>query len=261
LRQPLSLGQATNPTDDLLFSTVEALEVADTFESSFVQMSSRHEATVERMLELMAETDVFHFSGHAFYDPQEPFQSGLLCAPKNDRSEALTLGTIIERVSAIRSRFVVLSACETGQVELSDKLNDFLGLPGGFIVAGASTVLATLWRVDDLATALLLGKFFELWDDGRKSSAEALRGAQQWLRTEVTVEVVTEKLAMWLDQSLDINQELEVQHGMWAARLDRTAHPFQDELYWAPFYVTGYFTQPDRKEASASTRIPEKQTG
>jgi CHAT domain len=106
-------------------------------------------------------------------------------------------------------------------------------------------VLATLWLVDDLATCLLLGKFFELWERGHKSAAEALRAAQKWLRAEVTVEDVTEKMADWLDRASDVDEALEVQHGMWAARPDRTARPFRDELYWAGFYVTAVLIKID----------------
>jgi CHAT domain-containing protein/tetratricopeptide (TPR) repeat protein len=242
----LHFGQAMNPTEDehLPFSIIEAREAALSLGSSSTKILSGRKATVERTLTLLKNSDVFHFSGHAFYDVQEPFRSGLFCSPRRNKSGILTLATILDRMSTIRSRFVILSACETGQVQADDALNDFLGLPGGFVAVGANAVLATLWRVDDLATCLLLGKFFELWNRDNQSAPEALLAAQQWLRSKVTVKDVCEKLAAWLEDSLDLNEKLSVVHGRWLAKLDQSAHPFEDEIYWAAFYITGLLHPP-----------------
>jgi CHAT domain-containing protein/tetratricopeptide (TPR) repeat protein len=237
----LHFGQAVNPTEDehLPFSIIEASEVVRNLGGSSTKMLPGRKATIERTLALLKNCDVFHFSGHAFYDIQEPFRSGFFCSPRRNESGILTLATILDRISSILSRFVILSACETGQVQANDALNDFLGLPGGFVAVGANAVLATLWRVDDLATCLLLGKFFELWNRVGQSAPEALLAAQQWLRSKVTVKDVCEKLAEWLEDSLDLNEGLAVVHGRWLARRDQSAYPFEDEIYWAAFYITG----------------------
>jgi len=136
---------------------------------------------------------------------------------------------------------MILSACETGQVELEDKLNDFLGLPGGFIVAGAKAVLATLWRIDDLASCLLLEKFFELWGDNPGCAPEALALAQQWMRKDLTVEYVKDKIEFWRKDIHDRKEEkvLLEQCRYWRARRDVNSLPFKDEIFWAAFYLTG----------------------
>jgi tetratricopeptide (TPR) repeat protein len=72
---------------------------------------------------------------------------------------------------------VVLSACETGLGEVAGGEGVF-GLQRAFHTAGAHDVIATLWRVDDEATAALMKLFFrKLWIEGKPPLA-ALREAQ-----------------------------------------------------------------------------------
>jgi CHAT domain-containing protein/tetratricopeptide (TPR) repeat protein len=84
----------------------------------------------------------------------------------------------------LTARLVVLSACETGlgSGALADVPagDDWVGLVRSFLYAGASNVLATLWRVEDLATARLMRSFYQSFENGR-SSAEALALAQRAL--------------------------------------------------------------------------------
>jgi CHAT domain-containing protein len=71
----------------------------------------------------------------------------------------------------------VLSACETGLGETAGGEGVF-GLQRAFHVAGTRTVIATLWKVDDQATAALMSLFYHhLWRE-QKTPLEALRLAQ-----------------------------------------------------------------------------------
>jgi CHAT domain-containing protein/tetratricopeptide (TPR) repeat protein len=69
---------------------------------------------------------------------------------------------------------LTLSACQTAE---GDK-RATLGLAGVAIRAGARSTLASLWRVDDRATALLMGEFYRQLATAKVSKAEALRRAQ-----------------------------------------------------------------------------------
>jgi CHAT domain len=57
---------------------------------------------------------------------------------------------------------VALSACETGFYDINRNADEFIGLPATFMQIGATGVLGSLWQVDDLATALLMARFYDL---------------------------------------------------------------------------------------------------
>lgn len=78
---------------------------------------------------------------------------------------------------------VVLSACETAAGKLY-RAEGIVGLTRAFMVAGASRVLCSLWKVDDAATRAFMGKFYELWKDEGLPAATALRRAQDHLRAQ-----------------------------------------------------------------------------
>ena len=74
---------------------------------------------------------------------------------------------------------VVMSACQSGLGETSGE--GVFGLQRGFKLAGANTLLMSLWKVDDTATQLLMTDFYRNYLSG-KSKQESLRHAQQSLR-------------------------------------------------------------------------------
>src|SRR5262249_5378322 len=72
---------------------------------------------------------------------------------------------------------VVLSACETG---LGKQISGegLIGMTRGFMYAGASRVVASLWNVSDVATAQLMGEFYRAMQKDHQTPAAALRAAQ-----------------------------------------------------------------------------------
>ncbi|MBY0232727.1 MAG: CHAT domain-containing protein [Gemmataceae bacterium] len=78
---------------------------------------------------------------------------------------------------------VTLSACETGLGKVAGG-EGLLGLQRAFAVAGARTVVASLWKVDDEATKALMERFYsDLWKK-RMGKLEALAEAQRWMLKE-----------------------------------------------------------------------------
>jgi CHAT domain-containing protein len=75
---------------------------------------------------------------------------------------------------------IVLSACETA----TGDRRSALGLAGMAVRSGAASTLASLWSVDDLATAELMQQFYETLVKKGVSKAEALRVAQRGVRSE-----------------------------------------------------------------------------
>ncbi|BBD60368.1 TPR repeat protein [Nostoc sp. HK-01] len=75
---------------------------------------------------------------------------------------------------------LVLSACQTAS---GDKRAG-LGIAGFALRSGARSTLATLWSVDDQATATIMGEFYKQFANTKESKAEALKRAQMLLLTD-----------------------------------------------------------------------------
>jgi CHAT domain-containing protein len=86
----------------------------------------------------------------------------------------------VEALDLSGVELAVLSACETGLGEEAGG-EGLLGLQRAFQVAGARTVVSSLWTVPDEPTSLLMQRFYDnLWRR-RMSKIEALREAQIWM--------------------------------------------------------------------------------
>ena len=79
-----------------------------------------------------------------------------------------------DRVQKNSLDLLVMSACETA---VGDN-RATLGLAGVAVKAGAQSTLASLWKVKDTSTAVLMGEFYRELKTGNISKAEALRRAQ-----------------------------------------------------------------------------------
>jgi tetratricopeptide (TPR) repeat protein len=119
---------------------------------------------------------VLHFATHGRAGWHEPLASELRLAG----GESLTLGDLLD-LKLVDVRLVVLSACETAVpgMKLPDEV---VGLPTGLLQAGAAGVVASLWSVEDVSTAMLMEHFYRAWRENGLEPAEALRRAQRWLR-------------------------------------------------------------------------------
>jgi CHAT domain-containing protein/Tfp pilus assembly protein PilF len=105
--------------------------------------------------------------------------SGLVLAGANldQPDRGILTAEAIAGLPLDKLELAVLSACETGLGEVGGGEGVF-GLQRAFHVAGCRTVVASLWKVDDQATAALMGLFYHhLWEEG-KPPLEALREAQ-----------------------------------------------------------------------------------
>ncbi len=130
-------------------------------------------------------------------------RSGLALAGANARRSVGGEDGILTAAEASQldlqgTQLVVLSACETGTGDVANGEGVY-GLRRALVLAGAQSQLVSLWKVDDAATVLLMGAYYQRLRRG-EGRAQALHSAQATLRADPA-----------------------------------TAHPF----YWAPFIPVG----------------------
>lgn len=130
------------------------------------------DATRTQLQQLAPAADILHIACHGRFRSDNPFFSALHLADG---------WMIVHDAYALRLKcaLVALSACETGLSALAPG-DDLVGLARGFLLAGAPSLLVSLWMVDDAATAELMTHFYRSLLSGLRPAA-ALRQAQRAL--------------------------------------------------------------------------------
>ena len=185
---PLPPGEEApdGPLDRLAGSRQEAEVIA-----ALVPPASRLvalDAGASRQLVLgggLAGYRILHFATHGLFDSEHPALSGLALsrfdAAGRPVDGLLHLGDIYGL--ELHADLVVLSGCRTA-LGREIQGEGLVGLTQGFHYAGAPRVMASLWRVQDLAMAELMGRFYQgLLRDGLAAAA-ALRAAQRGMRRD-----------------------------------------------------------------------------
>jgi tetratricopeptide (TPR) repeat protein len=181
----------------------EAMAIAEMFGQRGwkAQVFLGQDASVPKLEAAADSATIVHLAAHGLVGTRtRPTDSSLALAqpvtPTVDDIGFLTLDRLLDRWNGkLQScQLVVLSACDTQRgVEVGDSL---LALPWGFFHAGSPSVVASLWQVDDDATALLMRRFYQnlLGEYDRRTLGDesfsggqpmpkstALREAQYWL--------------------------------------------------------------------------------
>jgi CHAT domain-containing protein len=118
---------------------------------------------------------LFHFAGHAVFDPDRPGASFLVLAPAGGAVDRLT-AMDVEHLQLRDLRLVVLAACRT-QRSATGRSGGFTGLSAAFLAAGAGGVVGSTWRVNERLTNHLMLEFHRQYR-ALGNAAEALRRAQ-----------------------------------------------------------------------------------
>jgi CHAT domain-containing protein len=128
----------------------------------------------------LSDFPILHFATHGVLDPEDPAASGLLLSQVNECGETVNgmLSNQEIRQMKLGAELVVLSACDSGVEELSSE-HESNSVAHSFLQAGARRVVASLWKVNDAATAELMKRFYQkLYAGAALRPAEALRAAQ-----------------------------------------------------------------------------------
>jgi CHAT domain-containing protein/tetratricopeptide (TPR) repeat protein len=122
-----------------------------------------------------------HFATHGLLDEIHPELSGLLLSQVNRQGDKVDgFFTTLDAFNLkLNADLVVLSGCRTA-LGKEVKGEGLMGLTRGFMYAGARRVMASLWQVNDDATAELMKRFYqETLGEKKMLPAAALRAAQR----------------------------------------------------------------------------------
>ena len=152
-----------------------------------------------------------------------------------DIAECLTLTEIFD-LQLSKCRLVALSACETGLTDARNTTDEYIGLPSSFFYAGATSVLSTLWAVNDVSTAILMIKFYELLgSETRPRVSVALRESQLWLR-----DLSVGDLLKWTAASKLLSSEHQQKiQSRYSRGYKQDYQPYHAPMYWAAFCAVG----------------------
>jgi len=235
-----------NPTGDLYYTDLEVKNILPLFPSSQVLAKQDASETAVKTNQEMLDSHCHHFACHGEFNLESPLESALILA-KDESSEdgRLTLAEIFG-LSLNQCRLVTLSACETGITPVASATDsytyeynsdEYISLPSGFLYAGSPSVVSSLWKVDDFATAFLMIKFYQnlcrLQTRKTGAVAVALNQAQIWLRdvTKEELEEWTNHLSLTPTQRADLFDLFEDE--------ETKEQPFQSPYYWAAFCAIG----------------------
>jgi CHAT domain-containing protein len=179
-------------------------------------------ATTADTLHALSAPGVVHLDCHGLAQPDRPLDSALHLA-----DGALTIRDVLE--ADVRSRMVVLAACETA-MSGTDLPDEAVSLPSSLLQAGATAALGSLWAVPAQSTALLMRFFYSAWRDHGVEPAVALRRAQCQLRDATNDELIA------LAPSLMTTPEGQ---SALARRLWAGGRPFSGPEHWAGFVCVG----------------------
>lgn len=135
--------------------------------------------------EALSEFRILHFATHGIVDDEHPELSGIILSLVNEQGQSrngfLRLHDIYQLT--LPAELVVLSACRTG-LGKEVRGEGVVGLTRGFMYAGSKSVVATLWQVDDDATAFFMERFYTALLRDHATPAAALQSAKRemWLQ-------------------------------------------------------------------------------
>jgi CHAT domain-containing protein len=250
-----------NPTSDLKYTDLEVTSIAPKFAISQILPGKEASKTnlLEKYLHQLQNAHCAHFSCHGSFNPDDPLKSFLILSggiisgdsPSRagteenesdcyvewregktaDINNCLTLADIL-LLQFKHCRLVVLSACETALIDTKNR-SDYIGLPTGFLHAGAMGTLASLWAVNALSTALMMVKFYEVLQPG-VSIGQALHDTQRWFKSATTSDLLE-----WVEGSDSFEGEQKEDVTEYLGRYKLTVKPYGDVYHWGAFCAIG----------------------
>jgi CHAT domain-containing protein len=180
LRSFDGLGSGRGALGRLPFSRREADAIKSLIPEKDVMLALGFRASVATATSPeLSQYRYVHFATHGLLNSEQPELSGILLSSYDEFGKRQNGFLQLHDVYNLKlsADLVVLSACETA-LGKDIRGEGLVGLTRGFMYAGVPRIVASLWNVDDAATAELMGMFYKAMLTEGKRPADALRTAQ-----------------------------------------------------------------------------------
>ena len=136
-------------------------------------------ATKDQVLSRLNSVSLVHIAAHGRSGTGEIILSPNIASSERPKQEdfLLTMADVLN--APLRAKLVVLSCCCSGVGKI--QAEGVVGIARAFLGAGARSVVATLWAIDDDATLAFMKKFYEHLVAGQ-SASKSLSHAMKWMR-------------------------------------------------------------------------------
>jgi CHAT domain-containing protein/tetratricopeptide (TPR) repeat protein len=235
---PRTLVAVANPNHDLPATGPEVAEISSFFGDGSVACAIGASADRQFLQSRAASATFIHFACHAH---APPFAAG-------DAFVLLADGPLwvneIAGLAQLEARLVVVSACQSALSRLDDLPDEAISIGTTMIIAGAACVVASLWPVDDAATAMLMIRLYEEIFQNGQSPPTALRRAQLWLRdlgaaAEADFLSKHPALAAEFRRRAETRELPGLRRRPGATANDDEPGIYRDPEYWAAFVAVG----------------------
>jgi CHAT domain-containing protein/tetratricopeptide (TPR) repeat protein len=225
-----------NPLGDLPAAQAELDEIASHFDGT-AQLARGRDANAAFFRSHFDEASHLHLACHGSAAVFAPEEVGI------QLSDEVVSVVDLAGLGGLNTRVAVLSACQTAVPDIGHLPGEAISASTALLLAGSASVFATLWPVDDAATAMLMIKFYELHMTRDLTPVAALRESQLWLR-----DLDGEDEREFLEQHPALGAEFrrrrlsgdEPGHRRGRGRGgSSTARPYSHPGYWAPFIAVG----------------------
>ena len=216
------MGSVTDGLEDLPMSRLEGKELQKHFGKPLLQFEGSRSPAISPFLPAIFDCcDLLHFATHGVWSPINPWCSCLLLGPKF----ALYSASIRARLR-LPGSVVFMSACESGAG--SPNAAGEGGLVQAFLLAGAKSVVASTWMVDDLSSLIFAKAAFSSLAAG-EGPVKSLQSASRFTRR-----LSLDELQGFLSE-LEIT-EPHIQDGL-ARKIEKAQAgeecPFLSPIHWA----------------------------
>ncbi|MEL7537312.1 MAG: CHAT domain-containing protein [Pseudomonadota bacterium] len=181
----------------------------------------------------VSESGYYYLATHGLFGWTSANESGLALGER----QSLKADAIRKLRGKLNARLMVLSACESGKS--SEQLTiEPSNIPNLLLAKGVRGIIASLWKVSDTATSLMMAETLRLHLDDGLEPVQALQRARLWLRTSTALRFID-----YLIEQMDTLADADIEPvELLTARLSEMPEdsvPFSHPYYWAAFAYYG----------------------